>query len=70
MAESLIPVIQAILQDNEFLAGGIFTKEKYYADKYNLNMEQIRNIEVCLYYALNINIEDYNRRVNRMCDML
>lgn len=29
--KALMPVIKAILKDDEFLAGGIFTKEKEYA---------------------------------------
>ena len=70
MDKTLIPVIKAILQDDEFLCGGIFTKEKYYAQKYNLTMEQISNMQVCLYYALHIKDKDYNERINRMCDML
>lgn len=30
---TLIPVIKAMLKDEEFLWGGIFTKEKQYAKK-------------------------------------
>lgn len=29
--KTLMPVIKAILRDDEFLVGGIFTKEKEYA---------------------------------------
>lgn len=70
MTKSLIPVIKAILEDDEFLCGGIFTKEKYYAEKYNLTMEEITNMQVCLYYALNIKTKDYNDRINRMCSTI
>jgi len=66
MNKELIPVVQAMLKDDEFLAGGIFTKEKYYMEKYNLSYEQMTNIEVCLYYALNIRDECYNERVNNI----
>ena len=38
---TLMPVIKAILNDEEFLCGGIFTKEKQYAKKYDLTMEEI-----------------------------
>ena len=70
MDKTLMPVIKAILQDEGFLCGGIFTKEKYYAEKYDLNMEQISNMQVCLYYALHIKDKDYNERINHMCDTL
>ena len=40
----LVPVLQAILKDKEFLAGGIFTKEKYYMEKYNLTQEQLSEL--------------------------
>ena len=70
MDKTLMPVVKAILQDDEFLSGGIFTKEKYYAQKYNLTMEQISNMQVCLYYALHIKDKCYNERINRMCDTL
>ena len=52
--KTLMPVIKAILNDEEFLCGGIFTKEKQYAKKYDLTMEEIGNIQTCLYYALHI----------------
>ena len=45
---TLIPVIKAMLNDEEFLWGGIFTKEKQYAKKYDLTMEEIGNIQICL----------------------
>ena len=35
---TLMPVIKAILNDEEFLCGGIFTKEKQYAKKYDLTI--------------------------------
>lgn len=65
---TLIPVIKAILNDEEFLCGGIFTKEKQYAKKYDLTMEEIGNIQTCLYYALHIKDECYNERINHICD--
>ena len=48
--------------------GGIFTKEKQYAKKYDLTMEEIGNIQTCLYYALHIKDECYNERINHLCD--
>lgn len=62
----LIPVISSMLKDNEFLAGGIFTKEEYYKEKYSLTHEQIVNMQTCLYYALNIKDDDYNSRIKKM----
>ena len=44
MKSNLMPVIKAILQDEEFLRGGIFQKEDYYKKKYNLTHEQLANI--------------------------
>lgn len=35
--KTLMPVIKAILKDDEFLCGGIFTKEKKYAKKIRSN---------------------------------
>ena len=60
--------IKAMLKDEEFLWGGIFTKEKQYAKKYDLTMEEIGNIQICLYYALHIKDECYNERINHLCD--
>lgn len=68
MKKNLTPVIRAMLEDEEFLGGGIFTKEKYYADKYGLTTEEIINMQICLYYALHIDVKDYNDRVRKMVD--
>ena len=51
MKDSLIPVVKAMLNDDEFLCGGIFSQEKYYAETYNLTMNQTVHIQTCLYYA-------------------
>lgn len=66
MNRNLIPVINAMLKDEEFLRGGIFTKEKSYAKKYALTQEEIGNVQTCLYYALNIKTKDYNARINNL----
>lgn len=66
MKKNLAPVIYAMLKDEEFLHGGIFTKEKQYAKKYDLTLEEIANMQTCLYYALNIKVKDYNDRVNNI----
>lgn len=65
--KTLMPVIKAILKDDEFLCGGIFTKEKKYAKKYDLTIEEIVNIQTCLYYALHIKDKDFNDRINNLC---
>ena len=44
---TLIPVIKAMLNDEEFLWGGIFTKEKQYAKKYDL--KNVVYAEISLY---------------------
>ena len=64
--KELIPVVSAMLKDDEFLAGGIFSKEEYYKEKYNLTDEQIVNMQTCLFYALHIKDDDYNKRVSNM----
>ena len=64
MKKNLAPVICAMLKDGEFLHGGIFTKEKQYAKKYDLTLEEIANMQTCLYYALNIKEKDYNKRIS------
>ena len=63
-----VPFEQNLQNDEEFLCGGIFTKEKQYAKKYDLTMEEIGNIQTCLYYALHIKDECYNERINHLCD--
>ena len=62
----LVPVIQAMLKDDEFLAGGIFTKEKYYMEKYNLTYEQMYNIQTYLYYALHVRDEYFNNQASKL----
>ena len=52
--KSLLPVVKAMLEDAEFLAGGVFSKEKYYMDKYKLTSNQIGEIATHLYFALHI----------------
>lgn len=64
MNKDLLPVINAILKDEEFLCGGIFQKEEYYAKKYNLTLEQISNVQACLYFALHIRDDYYNKKVS------
>lgn len=67
--KDLMPVINAILKDEEFLRGGIFTKEEWYMKKYDLTLKEIANIQTCLYYALNIKDYCFNERVNHICDI-
>lgn len=67
MEKNLAPVINAMMKDENFLHGGIFSKEEQYAEKYDLTLEEIANIQTCLYYALNIKVKDYNDRVNNIC---
>lgn len=68
MKDSLIPVVKAMLKDDEFMCGGVFSKEKYYSEKYNLTMNQIVNMQTCIYYALHIRDEDFCRRVDKICE--
>lgn len=62
----LVPVLQAILKDSEFLAGGIFQKEAYYMEKYNLTEEQMVNIQICLHHALNVKDDYFNGKISGM----
>lgn len=41
-----------MLNDAEFLRGGIFQGEEKYCKKYNLTEQEMVDIEVALYYAL------------------
>lgn len=66
MKKNLTPVINAMLKDEEFLHGGIFSKEKQYAKKYDLTLEEIANMQTCLYYALNIKEKDFNKRISNI----
>lgn len=64
--KELSPVIKAMLKDEEFMIGGIFSKEKYYAEKYDLTEKQIANIQTCLYFALHIRDEYYNNIISNI----
>ena len=45
-------VIKAMLEDKELYVGGCFQKEEYYMKKYNLTQEEINNMWINLYWAL------------------
>lgn len=57
-------VINAMLKDEEFNRGGIFSKEEYYMKKYNLTGEQMDAIHAGLYAILNIDDEFFMNRLN------
>lgn len=59
-------IINSMLNDNEFNAGGIFSKEKYYMKKYNLTEKQITRIEVALYFLVNMNNKEYAKRLDNL----
>lgn len=50
--QNKIRIIKAMLNDNEFLRGGIFHDEDEYCKKYNLTLDEMVDIEVALHYAL------------------
>lgn len=52
--KSLIPCINAIMEDEEFLYGGIFQKEEEIMEKYNLTKKQISNLQTLIYFALSV----------------
>lgn len=56
---NLIPCIEEILKDKEFLSGGIFSNEKECMKKYNLTEEQSGNLQTLLYLALNVRDDDF-----------
>lgn len=39
-----------------------------YSSRLSHSMEEIGNIQTCLYYALHIKDECYNERINHLCD--
>lgn len=47
-------IVRAMLNDDEFMCGGIFTKEDYYMRKYGLTSEQMYDMQTYLYQALSI----------------
>lgn len=50
--QNKIRIIKAMLNDDEFLRGGIFQDEEKYCKKYNLTLDEMVDIEVALHYAL------------------
>ena len=50
--QNKIRIIKAVLNDEEFLRGGIFQHEEKYCKKYNLTKEEMIDIEVALHFAL------------------
>lgn len=50
-------IIRAMLNDDEFMAGGIFSKEQYYMRKYGLTLEQMSKMEVHVWRAVTMEVE-------------
>lgn len=62
--DNLANVIRAMLNDNEFRYGGIFSKEEYYMKKYNISEHDMIIIQARLYWALHPSEEVGLRNVN------
>lgn len=45
-------IIRAMLNDGEFMAGGIFSKEQYYMKRYGLTQEQMTDMQVHVWKAV------------------
>ena len=48
-------IIRAMLKDDEFMAGGIFSKEKDYMRRYGMSYEEIYDMQTLLYKAVTTN---------------
>ena len=57
--KSLIPCIHTIMEDEEFLRGGIFQKEEEIMEKYNLTKKQISNLQTLIYFALSVRDDEF-----------
>lgn len=45
------PILIAMLNDDELMAGGIFRKEKYYMEKYNVTQQEMDEMSIHIYFA-------------------
>ncbi len=45
-------IIRAMLDDDEFMAGGIFSKEAYYMRRYGLTREQMTDMQAHVWEAV------------------
>lgn len=51
-AKANAAIIRAMLNDGEFMAGGIFSKERYYMKRYGLTQEQMADMQVHVWKAV------------------
>ena len=47
-------IIRAMLKDDEFMAGGIFSKEGYYMRKYGLSFDEMSELETRTWKAVSM----------------
>ena len=52
MTDTYAIIIRAMLNDEDFLNGGIFSKEAYYMKKYNLTEDEMCRITARVFWAL------------------
>lgn len=45
-------IIRAMLKDDEFMCGGVFSKEEYYMRKYGLTFEQMSEMQTHVWRAV------------------
>ena len=50
--EDRIKLIKEMLKDDEFLCGGIYSKEKQAMKKYNISQKEMDDIMTNLYFAV------------------
>lgn len=55
-------VLKAMLDDEELMRGGIFSKEKYYMEKYGFTQREMDNMSMGVYFALR---KEYTIRVEQ-----
>lgn len=66
MKNEIKVIIKAMLEDTEVWAGGVFSKESYYMEKYNLTDEQMVALQKGVFFMLHIDDEEYRNRLLQM----
>ena len=52
-------IIRAMLNDEEFMCGGVFSKEEYYMKKYGLTREQMIEMQTHVWWAVTTGCKGY-----------
>lgn len=52
-------IIRAMLKDDEYMAGGVFSKEAYYMKRYGITQEEMQDMQTHVWRAVVAGIEAY-----------